>query len=238
MLVLSGCKNDDTYSFDPRPFLPKYDSFYKENDITRYTAGKKPQSLRYLKYILRRDSLANEFCNKAGFDCLDSGYYDMEIRIGFGGGLRAQEQYFILKRSDGTWNACINIVSMDLEYIYSPDSSYKTKLVVAENKKNEVFPKSNWETVFRKLNEWQIFTLPDGEVIDNGGSDAATDGEGYSIEVATSNMNRRYSYSYPEDKLDKWQAKSFYDIMNFLYKEFGFTKLGYNWGKRGQKLVH
>ncbi len=214
-----GCRPGDAYSFDPTPYLPKYDSFYREDEFTRNRNDTSNLGRDKLGRITKQDLLLKKMERAAGLDFLDSGYADLQIRILYSITLDDRVQNFILKRHKGKWNAIINI----WKYGFGKNDNAEIPHFISA-KVYEVYPESDWETVFKKLNELGIFSLPDEDNLDQQ-RPSPNDGDGYSVEIATKNMYRNYGYSNPSSLDDVWQIKKFLEIMKLLHNEFGFEEL-------------
>jgi len=223
LLSVVACKSDDTYSFDPTPYLPKYDSFLKEDRAWIHRNDKRPG---YLAEIKRRDSVFKKLKRAAGLDILDTGYNDLQITFTYSMDNDGWYQSFSLKRTPNKWSASINIWKDDYDFVKVPgkDMLQPVNPHVSAFRTNEVKPKSNWETVFRKLNDLQIFTLPDFNNIPDFYREQANS-DGYEIEIGTKNMYREYSYYLLKDNKKFWQVRNIIEITDFLEKEFGFEKI-------------
>ncbi|MGI8656885.1 MAG: hypothetical protein ACR2LC_16895 [Pyrinomonadaceae bacterium] len=127
---------------------------------------------------------------------------DLEIRFWGGFGITAL-QGFAIKRSAGTWSA-----------LHVTDPQYKHVKYLA-------VPKSGWETLWKRLVDQSILTLPDSSQLED--EVHLKDGISYVVEINMDGAYRTYHYQNPQEQ--KWnEAKQIVKINSILYEEFSPRK--------------
>lgn len=132
---------------------------------------------------------------------------DLELRVWIGFGLIPLEG-FVIKRSSGKWSA-VHIRSIGP---HLPRRDYQHALPS---------PKSGWETLWKRLNDEEVETLPDSSQLKDGV--LALDGESFVVEI---NMNGSYrTYMYANPHLQKWpEAKRMIRVAKIILEEFQINR--------------
>jgi hypothetical protein len=161
---------------------------------------KKQQKLPYSQELERRTKAAK----LPNLEALSLTKSDFQIRAWSGFGIIAPNCY-ILKR-----------LGNKLEGFYLPSTKSLSKSI----KVRKVYPKSNWETIWNRLEQEGILLLPDSSVLSDGV--ITPDGITYIVEMKIGDKYRYYSYSAPE--LQKWEeAKHVVKIFDILREGFSPT---------------
>ncbi|MGH9904401.1 MAG: hypothetical protein ACRD8U_02325 [Pyrinomonadaceae bacterium] len=132
---------------------------------------------------------------------------DLEIRVWIGFGLQGVDG-LVLRRSSNQWSG-IHLHGM-AERPPFPNSQQKLEA-----------PKSGWETVWQRLTDAGILTLPDAASLlcDPGGKD----GTSYVVEINMNRMYRTYMYHDP-DYANCNEAKQMMRIGEIIDEEFGLEE--------------
>lgn len=128
---------------------------------------------------------------------------DLEVRLWVGFGKYGNDG-LILKRDSGNWSA-INLREMSCHF--EKRGKYKLES-----------PKSGWETLWQKLIDTGILTLPDSSELEY--KNLVEDGKGYVVETNHDYVYRTYQYSNP-DKEKLKEAKQMIKIGEIIADEFG-----------------
>jgi hypothetical protein len=106
-------------------------------------------------------------------------------------------------------------------------SAYNVDKILFDEKqklgKAYINPQSDWETVVRKLNEAEIFTLSDSSELKNYKGNNITDGFSYIVEINKDEVYRIYEYRNP-DRAENPEAKQIVKIGNIIAEEFGLEE--------------
>jgi hypothetical protein len=124
----------------------------------------------------------------------------LEIRVWVGFGLTRLEG-FRLRRGRSGWTA------QHLRAGFGEEAPLELQ---------EVRPESNWETLWKKIEELGVLTLPDASSLP--GERMYLDGVSYVFEVSDGRNYRTYQYGNPQ--YQKWpEARKSIAIVNALYEE-------------------
>lgn len=160
--------------------------------------------------------IKNDILSKAGLPDIENGFDSLQIRIWLGYVFKNQEQVLVLKKQDDGWSGEF----IDLFFNYSG----KHKLDSINKQVKDVRPISGWNEFITKLYQLDFLTLPDDSKISNYSSDA--DGDGVTVEIATKDKYRIYSYQSPgirEDSIP--EAKKIENILQLIEDELGVKRL-------------
>ncbi len=153
--------------------------------------------------------LAKDRQKQFGLDSLENGFQDLQIRVWYNFSLIKEQKLVVITNKDTTWTATI--------YNSQVDWHNNTEIILSK-KTTQVSPKSGWPTFSKKLLNLQIATLPNQDDVE--GYSAGDDGKTYSVEVATKNQYRFYSYWEPQKNQEKfWQAKNLTEILHLFETE-------------------
>lgn len=146
-----------------------------------------------------------------GLDNLENGFHDLQIRVWYNLALVSERKLVVITNKDTSWTADIYDLQVGWEG--------KTETILSK-KIRRVSPKSGWPTFSKKLLDLQIMTLPNQDDVE--GYSAGDEGRTYSVEVATKNQYRFYSYWEPQGYENKfWQAKKMTEILRLFETELG-----------------
>jgi hypothetical protein len=155
--------------------------------------------------------LAKDRQKQLGLDTLENGFHDLQIRVWYNAALVREQRLVIITNKDTSWTADI--------YDFQVDLGDKTQTIISKQI-SQVSPKSGWPTFSKKLLDLRIMTLLNQDDVE--GYSAEKDGRTYSVEVATKNQYRFYSYWEPQGYKDKFlEAKYMTDILNLFETELG-----------------
>jgi hypothetical protein len=168
-----------------------------------------PKNKRTTKF----HSIKEQIEHKIGINSMEDGFDEMEIRIWFANS-SLREQLIDLQKINTTWHA--NIYTL----VYNYDSN--NALVSINKSIKQIKPKSGWNYFIDSLTKLKLLILPDMSAIK--GYQLGFDGRSVTVEVATPNLYRIYSYWEPGEKSEFWQARNIEFISKFLEKEFGFIR--------------
>ncbi len=89
---------------------------------------------------------------------------------------------------------------------------------------SEISPKSGWKSFINSIIVHKILELPDMDYLNK--SFVISEGDVTTVEIATSNHYRLYSYNSPTNFEDNWEeAKRMANILRMLEYEFGLDIL-------------
>ena len=150
-------------------------------------------------------------------DTLENGFDSLQIRIWYGYARTDSGQLVIIKNINNKWTAELFTLLYHLNENGNTLKSISKNVVLRE-------PNSGWENFTSNLFELQIMGLPDFRKIINYPDIA--DGNGVSIEIATTKQYRYYLYQEPKMVQDKIkQAKKIEEILELIEDEFNFKRL-------------
>lgn len=133
---------------------------------------------------------------------------DLEVRIWVGFGKYGNDG-LILRRNSGNWTA-LNLREM-LCHIKEIGKDERGKYELES-------PKSGWETLWQKLIDANILTLPDSSVLEY--EDGAVDGKSYVVETNYDYLYRTYQYPNPK-YVELKEARQIMKIGEIIADEFG-----------------
>jgi hypothetical protein len=151
---------------------------------------------------------------------LDYGYDQLQIRIWSSYAFKDSAQLFLLKKHmSDDWNVQLYNYWFHRKDVLSGD--YDTVLFV----RKEARPKSGWNSFIRALTKFKISELPDMDSLPGQGF-IISEGDVFTVEFATKNRYRLYTYVNPDEFSKKWwQAKNMEAILQLIEKEFNFKRL-------------
>ncbi len=153
--------------------------------------------------------LAKDRQKELGLDSIENGYHDLQIRVWYNYALVKERKLVIITNKDTNWTAAM--------YDFQISRDGKTETILSK-KIRQVSPKSGWPAFSKKLLALQVVTLPNQDDVE--GYSAGDDGKTYSVEVASKNQYRFYSYWEPQKNQDKfWQAKNLTEILKLFETE-------------------
>lgn len=146
-----------------------------------------------------------------GLDSLENGFHDLQIRVWYDFATAKEQKLIVITNKDTNWTAAI--------YNWQVGRDGKTETILSK-KLRAVVPISGWPTFSKKLLHLQIVTLPTQDDVE--GYSAGSEGRTYSVELATKDQYRFYSYWEPQVYQDKfWQAKNMSEILKLIETELG-----------------
>lgn len=161
--------------------------------------------------------LVKKTTKRAGLNFLDNGYDSVFIRLWYV--YRFSLQVVDLKKNQGVWKAESHNMQLDL---------INDTIQPVNIKSNPAFPKSGWESFTSKLFSLNILNLPDDSEIKDYHLNNATDASFITVEIATINKYKIYSYTEPYVHLEFLEARSMENIIKLIDEELGL--------KRAEKL--
>lgn len=142
---------------------------------------------------------------------------DLEVRFWVGFGLYGNDG-LILKRDSGNWSA-VNLRQM-LCHVEEDGKDKRGKFTLEP-------PKSGWNTLWQKLIDAGVLTLPDSSKLKYEGG--VLDGKGYVIETNYDYLYRTYHYPNPDNEKLK-EAKQMIKIGEIIADEFGLESFNIKTG--------
>ncbi len=119
---------------------------------------------------------------------------------------------FVLKRSNGKWSADFQEQTLDEE----------TGKVIKTSKRKIGKPKSDWESVWKKLTNEELLTLPSG--FENNGWLPCPDCGDVTIETKVNGNYRFYAYTEPYLGSDIRETKQVAKIINIIAEDFNIKE--------------
>ena len=175
----------------------------------------------------RRNSESRKIKSKieslAALEDIEKGYKDSAIRLWFTNSSNI-EALFILTKKDGRWQGEFQ----KLDFVYSSDidkSSIAKEDTLTSIKKmvKSLSPKSGWAVLMDSLDRLGLFILPDMELLKDYG--LGTDGRWVTVEIATSEKYRIYSYQEPFSHANRFrEAASMEKIGTLIENEFNYKR--------------
>lgn len=154
---------------------------------------------------------------KLGLTTLERGFDSLQIRLWYGYAFNDSSQLVVLKNINGNWNG--ELYTLVYHFNEKGDSIKAISKEVVNRK-----PKSGWETLTKKLFDFNILTLPDYHTIPE--YDQVADGDAVIVEVSSKKRYKIYSYQEPHMFQDKhWQARNMEQILELIEDEFSFKRL-------------
>lgn len=139
---------------------------------------------------------------------------DMEIRLWRFSAFSDRDLVFVLKRINNAWSA--NLVERSIAEKDIPKKNPPVKFL----KRNLGAPQSGWESLWQKLIENEILTLPHGLDV---GVEPPTDSWVFAVETKFENKYRVYDYFCPEAFENVREARQMTKIINTISEEFGLN---------------
>jgi hypothetical protein len=172
-----------------------------------------------MKKIAEEELLLNKLEN--GSDTLELRLW-AKVEVLMGG------QVFVIKKIKGKWT-CLHYT-----YFYKREVDYENGMDYFKWYSNiaidtfwvkKLQPNSNWKTFFYEIEKENIYNLPSQSDI-KGWSNIVNDGYTFSIEYATKDKYKFYSYNCPDVYENKFkECRQMSNILRIFNKEFGL-KMG------------
>jgi hypothetical protein len=155
--------------------------------------------------------------SKIGLSSLEGGFKDLQIRIWRGYSQTDFIDLILFTKVNDKWSARLH--NLVLHYDKNFDSVVAiTKKVVTKE------PKSGWQFFTDSLIKLKILDLPDYSTLPD--YYVSADSDGVTVEVATVDKYRTYSYPDFESYISKkTEAKKMYQILKLIENEFHFKWL-------------
>lgn len=146
-----------------------------------------------------------------GLDSLENGFHDLQIRVWYNAALVKERKLVVITNKDTNWTATI--------YDWQLDRNGDTETMLSK-KVRQASPKSGWPIFSKKLLDLKVLTLPNQDDVE--GYSAGDGGTTYSVEVATKDQYRFYSYWQPQSCKDRfWEAKNMTEMLQLFETELG-----------------
>lgn len=157
------------------------------------------------------------FERSLNLDVLEEGFDSLQIRLWAAYTFTDTIQLLIVKRQEQQWIAEFGTIK------YKDDVRHGN-IQILNNKFEYKTPKSGWDNFVKELLKTRILTLPDVYEISNYPSPIHADN--FSVEFATNNLYRFYSYPAPHSAMaEVLEAKNMETILQLMEKEFSFKRL-------------
>lgn len=140
---------------------------------------------------------------------------DLEIRLWRFSAFGDRHLVFVLTRTNEVWSAKIVQRTIDQKIIVS-NISNKVKFAKFSQRKLGT-PKSGWDSLWQKLIDDKILTLPDGGEV---GNEPFPDGWAFVVETKVEDQYRSYNYIGPEEFPDIREAQQMVKIIRIISEEF------------------
>lgn len=209
ILIFGACaqnisQNEQTSSTPfPQPTLSDFAKAEEAKRIERnkreLKAGMKKDSKQFGLSILEDQNLSNE---------------DLEIRVWKFTAFGERNLVVILEKVKEKWSAT------QVEGIIAKKDIHKTKPPIKFSRKNLGKPKASWETLWQKLVDAEILTLPDGDEV---GNEVCDDCWACVIETKVEGNYRVYDYHAPETSKENREARQIVKIINLISDEFSLS---------------
>jgi hypothetical protein len=140
-----------------------------------------------------------------------------------------------MKRTDGNWTATYRKVLST----YIPDTSRTAipddlVMVPFQIKTKSLSPKSSWRHIQTRMEELELFILPDMNDIPNL-NDGYVDGDSFIVEIATVDSYRAFSYHVPQKfAANHWQVQNMVNFLDLIDSEFG---IAWNWERDHWRIM-
>ncbi|MEP6900696.1 MAG: hypothetical protein ABJA66_03035 [Actinomycetota bacterium] len=116
----------------------------------------------------------------------------------------------IIRKSGENWSA-----------LFVERMPFKNDNLYPENR--YINPKSDWQNILQRINEAEIFTLPDSSEVKNYEGDKVNDGFSNIVEINKDGIYRVYEYVNP-NWAENPEAKQIVKIGNIIADEFGLEE--------------
>jgi len=157
---------------------------------------------------------------RVGLLDLSKGYDSIFIRLYYSYSFSNTSQLveIFYDKKNQKWQSLIHYLLFEYSVNDTSLSNIKDSVV-------QSFPKSGWQAMMKRLNALDIINLKDSRNFKN--YVLPMDGAGVTVQVATQNKYRMYSYVMPVLSKDIIpDAKKMVDILDLIEKELGFKQLG------------
>lgn len=136
---------------------------------------------------------------------------DLQIRVWKFSAFGERHLVVILEKIKEKWSAT------QVEWIIVKKDIYKTNPPINLSRRNLGKPKVDWETLWQRLIEAEILTLPDGNEV---GSEVCDDCWACVIETKVEGNYRVYDYFAPEEFSEIRESRQIVKIINLISDEF------------------
>lgn len=140
---------------------------------------------------------------------------DFEIRVWRFATFGEKHLAFVLKKSSGHYSA--ELVQRTIAKKYLNKGS---KVPMKYSRRKLSSPKSGWESLWQRLVDNEILTLPMGSEVSSALSKYCNDCWSYIVEIRIENKYRVYDYFAPEDAKNIREAQQMIKIINIISEEF------------------
>jgi len=154
---------------------------------------------------------------------IDNGFDSLQIRIWVGSAF-SHNKVAVFTCSAGNWSS--SLITF-IPHYFNEGHFNENRDSVVYFETNSIAPAKpiNWPEFIEKLYDCDIMKLPDQQYLK--GYDHPTDGVGYTIEIATINKYRLYSYHSPEVNTQVNEARKMNEILKLVKKYTGYHLLDY-----------
>lgn len=154
--------------------------------------------------------------SKSQMNIIENGFDSLCIRLWYGYSFDSRIQCLTITKTGFKWEAEYNLLTTFLDD--------KDSILSIEKSTEKKFPKSGWHTFIKKLLDQNVTTLPDDWLIP-GSASTPTHGDVVSVEIATRNNYRYYSYYSPGWYRGVKEAQAMQEILRLVEYEFSFKKI-------------
>jgi len=191
---------------------PAVDTSLQEKNIKKEIPLTKKGQPNYFYKLYKYEA------NQLKLDSLEPGYDSLQIRIWYDYGLLDTQNVIVIKGGNGQWSAELLTLGFNAN-----DSSYLRTPILKE--RITKVPASGWPSFIKELIELNITRLPDQGKVPGYKDILGADGVSYSVEVATKNEYRFYSYWQPDTYKKAYkEAMNMESALEFLEKELSFKR--------------
>lgn len=168
-------------------------------------------------------ALTNDKAQQLQLDTIDRGYNNFQARIWYEQSRGQKRKLVVIKDDASDWKGWVYELRVEWD---GEKEHILTKTV------KEVVPKSGWNHFMKRLIDLRVTTLPDmyaiEELVDNW-----KDGHSYSVEIASKNQYRYYTYHVPEEFQQYEETRDMSAIIDLLKEELAVERID-----TYERLVH
>lgn len=177
------------------------------HDIPKNSNGKESNVFKFV----------TQMAHKLKIERLDTGFKQTQIRIWCSYSFIDSSQLVVLKKVNNEWSAQL------YTYFFKRFNDFNGVDTIV-SKQPSLIPQSGWRKFLKSLRKLKIEELPDMDRLNN--TFIISEGDAITVEIATINKYRLYSYVNPKEFENKWwQAKNMENILVLIEYELNFKRI-------------